>query len=77
MVLLVHLIVTNIGFWFVETTVEMESLRNLLDSVDDCIVLVNDKTHGVVFVNKAAKELEIKIDGEISFSFEHGKERAA
>ena len=77
MVLLVHLIVTNIGFWFVETTVEMESLRNLLDSVGDCIVLVNDKTHGVVFVNQVAKELEIKIDGEISFIFDHGKERAS
>ena len=44
----------------------------MLDLVDDCVVLVNPDTHGVLFVNNAAKELEIKADGVASFSFEEG-----
>ena len=59
MVLIVHLIITRIGFWYVEMIVKMESQLSLLDAVDDCVVLVHPKTNDVMFFNRAAKELEI------------------
>ena len=52
MVFIVHLTITRIGFWYVETLVKMESQLRLLDSVDDCVVLVvEQESHDVVFVN--------------------------
>ena len=73
MVLIVHMIVTRIGFWYVVTIVKMESQLSLLDSVDDCVVLVDPKTHGVVFVNQAAKALEIKAEGLTNLSWSYSE----
>ena len=52
----------------------MESQRSLLDSVDECVVLVNSHTNGVIFINKAAKQLDMEAAGVSSFSFEDGGE---
>ena len=39
-------------------------------------MLVDPETHGVVFVNRAAKELEIKSEGVTNFSWgDHCKQR--
>ena len=77
MIVIVYLIVTKFGFWYVETLVEMVSLRNLLDSVDDCVVLVDAETLGAVFVNKAAKNLKIMADGLASISLENGDQNSS
>ena len=37
-------------------------------------MLVEPGTNQMIFVNKAAKELEIKADGRMNWSFEMGKE---
>ena len=77
MVLIVYLIVTRIGFWYVQTIVKMESQHSLLDSVEDCIVLVDPKTDNEIFVNKAAKEMAIKAEGVTSFRSDIGEQRSS
>ena len=67
---MLHLIVTRIGFWFVDTTVKMASQKSMLDSVHDCVVLVEPDTNKVIFANQAAKD--IAVDNVMNWSWELG-----
>ena len=58
MVIVHHMLISSVGFWYVNLTVESQSRESLMDSVDDSIVLIDPEPKPeIVYKNEAATKM--------------------
>ena len=58
--ILIHYMVNRIGFCYVNLVNKMKSLKGVLDSVEDSVVIIEPESSEVLYSNKAAKVIRIR-----------------